>query len=195
MQITMSGLTRAISATLRDPRGGARAVLALRLTAATGWSALLLMAVLSTLLTSLSLALAPPQARTEMGAFFANPLQVAVMQMVVLALGAMLVARVGNWFGGTGDLAGALAVMAWLEVILIALQAVQVLLALLAPPLAEALGLAGAVLFLWLLSHFVAELHGFGSALKVLGGILLTGFCVSLVLSALLIGFGGMPDV
>lgn len=195
MEFTMSGLTGAIRATLRDPRAGARAVLALRLSAATGWSALLLMAVLSTLLTSVSIALAPPLPEGEMARIFANPLQLAVMQMVVMALGAMLVARVGNWFGGKGDLAGALAVMAWLEVILIVVQAAQVVLALLAPPLAEALGLAGAVLFLWLLSHFVAELHGFGSAVRVLGGILLTGFGLSLVLSALLIGFGGMPDV
>ena len=60
-------------------------------------------------------------------------------------------------------------------------MALQVLL----PPFAPAAYLAGLALFFWLLTNFVAELHGFDSLSKTFFGIL-----VVLAVPILLLGFG-----
>ena len=78
--------------------------------------------------------------------------------------------------------------MAWIEGVLVLLQAVQMVLLLLAPPLAEALGLIGIALFLWLLTNFVAELHGFRSAAKVFFTILGTVLALSFAAAFVMLG-------
>jgi Na+/H+-dicarboxylate symporter len=40
------------------------------------------------------------------------------------------------------------------------------------PPVGAIVNLAGFVIFLWLLTNFIAELHGFRSLLAVFGGII-----------------------
>ena len=57
------------------------------------------------------------------------------------------------------------------------------------PPLAGLLEIASVVIFLWLLTNFVAELHGFQSVWKVLAGVLLTFVVMVIVLTVLLMPF------
>ena len=190
MQFTFAALIGAIRFTLRAPRDAARAVIGLRLSTSAGWTALALAAVASTLLSSLALQIVPVELEPAVAAVFGNPLRLALLQFGVLAVGAVLVFAVGRRLGGTGDLAGTLAVLSWLEVIQIALQVVQLAVMLVAPPVADVIGLAGVVLFFWLLSQFVAELHGVGSGWKVFGAVILTGFALSFALAVLLVILG-----
>ncbi|NJR43059.1 MAG: hypothetical protein HC767_10775 [Akkermansiaceae bacterium] len=85
----------------------------------------------------------------------------------------------------------ALLVVVWLQVLMLGLQLLQVLLLLISPVLAAVVGLAGIVLFLWLLTNFVAELHGFQSLLAVFGAIVLTGFAVAFLFVFILAMFFG----
>jgi hypothetical protein len=62
---------------------------------------------------------------------------------------------------------------------------VQLALQVLLPPFAFAAYFGGLVLFFWLLTNFVAELHGFASLAKTFFGIL-----VALAVLILLLGFG-----
>ncbi len=198
MQVTLAGLIEAIRFTLQSPREGARWVIGLGLPARVGWTALMLTAVISTLLSSAALAFVPVAMDPAMTVIFGSPLRLAVLQMAGLAIGALLVFGVGRQMGGKGDLAATLAVTSWLEVILIAVQAVQLVVMMIAPLLGDVIGLFGLVLFLWLLAQFVAELHGFASAWKVLGGVFATVFVLALavtVLSALLVVLGGFGNV
>lgn len=186
MQFTLAALIGAIRFTLRAPRDAARAVIGLRLSTSTGWTALALSAVASTLLSSLALQIAPVELEPAVAAVFGNPLRLALLQFGVLALGAALVFSVGRRMGGTGDLAGTLAVLSWLEVIQIVVQLIQLAVILVAPPVADVIGLAGVVLFFWLFSQFVAELHGVSSGWNVFGALVLTGFALSFALAVLL---------
>ena len=191
----LSALIEAIKFTLRDPRGGARYIIGLGLSASTGWSILVLTAIVSTMLTSTAVLVSPQGIDPAMQIMFGNPIRLAIMQIVILSVGVLLVQGVGRWFGGKGDLASTVVLMSWLEIILIGLQLIQTVALVLLPPLAEVIGLFGLALFLWLLVKFVAELHGFKSAWKVFGTILATIFTVSLALAILLVGLGGLPNV
>lgn len=186
MEFSLANLIDAIRFTLQSPRQGARAVMDLRLSVSTGWTALMLAAVVSTLLLSASLMLVPVEMPAKMAAFYGNPLQLVVLQAAVMTFGALLIYGVGKRFGGTGSLAATLAVTNWLQAILLVLQVLQLVAMLIAPLLADLIGVAGAVLSVWLLAQFVAELHGFASAWRVLGAMFATIFALAFALTMVL---------
>ena len=156
------------------------------------WAALVLMAVLSTLLTSVSILVAPVPAGAELQLMFANPLQLAVMQAMILTMGAGLIHAVGTKFGGKGNFAGAVALIAWIEFILSLMQIVQLVALVVMPPLADVIGVMGLGVFLWLLSQFVTELHGFANVWKVFGAIIVTGLGVSFAVAMVLVSIFGV---
>ena len=92
--------------------------------------------------------------------------------------------------GGTGSFEEAVLLMAWLQFIMICVQAVQAVALLVLPPLAGLIGIAGLFLFLWLLTNFVAVLHGFSSLIKVFLMILASAFGIAFGLSILLMLIG-----
>jgi len=62
---------------------------------------------------------------------------------------------------------------------------------LVSPGLAAATGLFGMVLFIWVLSNFIAEMHSFASAGKVLLGIVATVLIVSVLVAFALVAMKG----
>ncbi|MES2434813.1 MAG: YIP1 family protein [Pseudomonadota bacterium] len=179
--------------TVQNPRAAARHLMGWQLPLSTVWLVMALMAVLSALLSTVSLLLAPDQAEPSMIepsilAMLNNPLQVAFLQAVVMVIMAMLAQGVGRIFGGLGRFADALVLIAWTEALLCLLQLAQIVLMVVSPSLAAALGLFGMVLFVWVLSNFIAEMHSFASAGKVLFGIIGTVLAVSVLLAIALVG-------
>ena len=197
MAVDLKNLVLAARDTVQYPRAGARAVIDMGLPMAIGGLALTLMAVGSAVLAALMYAAFPlpddPTAPTlaVLQQVLSNPLQLALVQLIILGVGAWLVYRVGKGFGGAGRLSDAVALMAWLEFILLLLQVAQTLSMAFSPDLSQAIGLFGFVVFLWLLSNFTAELHGFASVfstfLGIVGSVLVLSFTAA-VLLALIIG-------
>ena len=197
MSVDLKTLIVAARDTVQLPRAGARAVINLALPASAGWVALGLMAVISAAMAAALYAAFPIPADEAAPLFWAmeqilsNPLQLAGVQAVVLAIGAVLTYRIGKAFGGAGRLADAVALLAWLEFILLLLQIAQTAAMAFSPPLSEAIGLFGFVLFLWLLSNFTAELHGFSSVfatfLGIVGSVIGLSFAAAVVV-AMMIG-------
>ncbi|MFN3825217.1 MAG: YIP1 family protein [Pseudorhodobacter sp.] len=189
MDFTLSGLLNLARDSVSDPRGVARRILSLGLPAQVGWMALGLMAVGSAVLTHLSLALSPPAAQEFFGNAMASPLRTAVLQLVVMVGSVHLIHRIGRARGGIGGLTDAVLLVAWVQFVLLLVQVVQMVAQVLLPPLSELMGILGLALFFWLLSHFVAELHGFPSVGKTFLGILavmiLAGFALAIVFAAL----------
>ena len=184
---TLAGVVQAARFTVQNPRAGARAVLAMRLPMSARWLAFGLVVAGSSLLTVLSVKLSPVGSEPAVAQVLSQPIALAVMQGVVLLIFAQLMARVGQWAGGRGGFADALLLLTWVQVILMLLQVVQLLLELVQIyAVADLLGLFGLVLMLWLVTHFVAELHGFASLplvfFGVIGTMLATGFAVSLMI-------------
>lgn len=180
--------------TVNDPRSVARRLIDLRLARGTIWTAFAIVVLLSGVLGWIGFTLTPPDPSLplEMRAQV-QPLSLALMQASVLLALAASMAFGGRIFGGTGDFDGALVLTTWLEAMLVALQVVQIVLMLVLPPLALLVGVVGIVLFMWLLTQFIMELHGFESPMKVLGGII-GGFMLAAFLVLLLFG-GQMPAV
>lgn len=173
--------------TLQEPRQAARALLAEGVPMPARTVGLLLVAVLSSLLASLQVGSDLSELDPISQFMLASPFRAAVFQWLFLVLTVILIHRVGRAFGGHGSFPDALLVVVWLQLPLLALQVVQLAATLFVPPLAGIIGLGGFALFLWLMTVFVAELHGFRALGKVFLGIVLTGLGTGFVLGIALV--------
>ncbi|AXQ94233.1 YIP1 family protein [Cereibacter azotoformans] len=191
MSLSLGDLLRLARFTVTSPREGARALMAMGLPMEARWIALVLTAVGAALVTFIGLTLLPQDVRNLIGDDLPSPLFSAGLQVGLLAVSAGLIYRIGVWRGGRGSFPDAVLLVAWLQFILLCLEVIQLVAQLILPPFADLLGVVGIVLFFWLLTHFVAELHGFTSTVAVLGGILLTLFGMAFVLAAILMPFLG----
>ena len=192
MDTSLSALMGLLRLTLSDPRGAARRVMALPLPLGARWQALALVIVLSMLFGQ---AAALMLAGEGVDATALGLIQAAALLTLVYA-----VYIVGRLMGGRGVFEDGLILVAWLQGVMVAVQLAQIVALLILPPLTGLLGFLGFALFLWLLTNFVAELHGFSSLGRVFGMILLTLFGVAIVLAIVLqmLGItppGGMTDV
>lgn len=173
--------------TLQDPRQATRALLAEGVPMPARTAGLMLVAVVSALLASLQVGMDRQPLDAFTAYMLASPFRAAIFQWLFLALSVLLIYRVGRAFGGRGSLPDALLVVVWLQLLTLALQVLQLVASLIAPPLAGVIGLGGFVLFLWLMTAFIAELHGFASRGLVFAGMAVTVVVTGFVLGTLLI--------
>jgi hypothetical protein len=192
--MTLDTIQDLLRATISNPRAAAARLKALDLPVQTGWTAMLLVSVASAFLGFIGFMASPAQGDPGVAAMFGSPLRTALIQFSVLALTGFLAYWVGRRFGGTGTLAQALVLVAWVQVPPIALQIVQLVVMVLAPGLAPLVGIVGFALYAVLLTLFVAELHGFRSGVAVFFGILVVGFLVALVAAFLFAILIGVPQ-
>lgn len=188
--------------TLQDPRAAVRLLLALNVPLPARTMGLLLVAVVSAILASIQTGI-QTGIQTEpvpplIAAMTASPFRAAVLQWLILALSVVMIHGLGRSFGGKGVLPDALLVTVWLQAVMLGFQILQMLADLLSPALAALVGLASLVIFLWLITSFIAELHGFRSRglvfLGVLGAALGLGFVLAFLL-ILLLGPEVLADV
>jgi hypothetical protein len=167
----------------------------LGLSAGQGLMALALTAVLATLLTALMQAFIGPVDDAAMQGLFNRPFILALSQFGLMILGAALMWRVGQMFGGKGNFAQSLSLVAWLEVVLILLQLAQVVVLLALPVLSLPIGLVSVFAFFYLLTHFTAALNGFTSLIKTFFAILGTALAVLFLASIALMFILPVPNV
>lgn len=148
------------------PQRVAQALIAMDPPLALRWQAFGLCAILSTLLTSVTIALAGPGALIGDGAL-GGPLATTGIEMAINLLAVVLVTGVGQLAGGQGRFADALLLVTWLQVLLLLWQVPQCVALLVAPVLFLPLVSVGIVLMFWLLTQFITALHGFRSPLRV----------------------------
>lgn len=171
--------------TVPEPRKIARELFGLNLARSALWQMLLLILVLGALLGVGSSILFPP-APEMTGTVFAMPLIVAMAEGSVAVITVFLIFWLGRAAGGRGSFEDAIMTVTWLNFVLLIVQAAVLVLSLFAPGLAALLWLAGGVMGFWILSHFIAEMHGFASAARVFLAILLTSFVAVALLSVVL---------
>jgi hypothetical protein len=176
--------------TLQDPRQAARALLGEDIPVPARTAGLLLVAVLSAFMISLQAGLQPQPVDPITAFMTTSPIRTAVVQWFALALTVVLIHNVGRAFGGQGSFADALLIVVWLQLIMLALQALQLLAFLLAPTLGGIIGLASLFLFFWLMTNFVAELHGFASL-----GLVFLGMIIVTIVTALILGVAAVMIV
>lgn len=181
--------------TIRSPRGAARRVLDLPLTPTQVWSAFAATILLSVVLTGLGQILFPLPPGDVFAMFQLSPFgAAALLGVITLALTTAVVA-IGRIFGGVGSLDGGLRLIAWMQAILIGLQAMQLVFLAILPTVAALLGMASVLLFIWLLLNFVAELHRFNGIGQAVVVVLLAFALASFVLLSLVSTFGLIPPM
>lgn len=163
---------------LRRPRAAARRVLDARVPAPQLLEAAALVAIVGVVLGYLALRLSPEALDVVSAAVIHNPLLGVAAQLAVMAVSVFLTVRIGRLFGGKGTTDGALALVVWLNAVMVAIQLVQLAALALAPPLATGLAIATIVWALWAFANFVAELHGFQNPFIVLAVVVLTTIVV-----------------
>lgn len=184
--------------TLRDPESAARLLLAAGFPMTVRWMGLLLAVTVSAVLAWLSSRLYPlPDGQTSIPilALTSQPLVLAGIQLIAVLLAAGLMAGVGRMFGGEGRFEDALLLTVWIEMVLLVVQAVQIVASLALPGLAMILGIAAIALFLYLTVQFTKTLHGFTSGIKVFLGIIGTAFVAGFALSFIAAVLGLMPAI
>ncbi len=193
IRFDLPGLIAASRSSVERPRDFARYLLSLNLPLGAASLALATVALLTAVLAAIVSLVALNAGAQGMAQM--SPLQWAFLQMAGMFISAGLIAYAGRWFGGIGDIKGAILLVAWAQFVLLIFQLIQVIVLVLFPPLTPILALLGIVLSLWLLVNFIAELHGFESLIKVFFGILGVGAAVIFGLAtilALVMGGAGM---
>lgn len=192
--MTLTEFLAAAQFTLREPKKAARGLIAMNLPLSVRWLALSLVAVLSTLFLLADIKLSPLSDDPMLLRMLDSPLILAAMQFLVLVGSAYLIAKIGTFFQGVGNFDDALLLVLWMQAVLCLVQLLQMLAMLTFAPLAELVGFVGLLATGWLITNFVAELHGFKSLFLVFVGILLGAFAAMVALSivlAVVIGVGG----
>ncbi|MDO5620364.1 MAG: YIP1 family protein [Paracoccus sp. (in: a-proteobacteria)] len=179
--------------TVRNPAMALRRLQALNLPMETRWMGLFLTVALSSILSWAASRLFPVEVDTLIARMTAQPLRLAAIQLVGMAGSAFLMARVGQLFGGRGSFADALLIVAWVELLLTGVQAVQVVLMLLFPAIATLLGVAAMIGFIYLAVQFTRALHGFRSVFLTMLCMFATLMLVGMALSMLAASFGLLP--
>lgn len=177
--------------TVPQPRKVARDVQGLGFSRGVLWQALLLLLVATTFLGVISSILFPISA-DEMGPLFSDPIMTGVAQGSITVLMVFAIYWIGRALGGTGTFDQALLTVIWLQFVLLVIELGVLFLGVFAPGLALILWVMGLVMTFWILSHFIAEMHGFRSAGMVFAGLLAVILLVVIVMSLVfaLIGLG-----
>jgi hypothetical protein len=194
MDLSFQSLLVMVRLAVTNPRASLREVLSIGIPARIGWMALLLMAVLSALLSHVSFALMPMDAQSVMSDAMSSPIRTAMLQWVAMFLSVHLIYRIGQARGGQGTLTDTVVAVAWLQFILLVLQVVQILVQILLPGMGNLISLVSLGLFFWLLTNFIAELHGFVSLGRVLMAVILMMVAVAFVLAMVFTLFFGVPQ-
>lgn len=188
--MTPSELRRLALLSITNPAQAARDVMALNLGRETLWLGLALAVVLNALLHGLSnLAFGPmsmplpgmPVSVVGYGALMAGGLVLTILA----------VHRVGRWLGGQGSFGDVMALIVWMQLLLVVVQAVTLVLALTIPILSALLALAANLVALYVFLHFIDQAHRLGSLMQAAGVLVLSILAIAFSLFVLLSLAGG----
>lgn len=179
---------------LFSPRAAASRLLALDLPAAWLWMALALMTVLNAITYSVSLYItgpAPAEAAQVLPPMLGSPMLFALFLGGGLALTVLAVTWIGQKMGGKARLADILAVIAWLQVLRLAVQLGALVLMLALPGLVGLVLIAASVWGLVILVAFLDRAHGFENWPKTVLMLLVASLAMVVVLT-LVLGLTGV---
>lgn len=188
-------IARKLWETIFRPADIAREILALRLPQEALWLSLALVTVLSVLLVSLLNLVTPVPPEAPAGAMSITPMTYGLVLGGSLLVTVFALHYTGQTLGGQGQLADTLALVVWLQLLLVVLQAAQVILMVSLPFLGGLLALASVVIMIWALVNFVNEAQRFESLgrafLTLVLAFLGIGFGISLILMMIGVGTNG----
>lgn len=192
---TLGTLLRLARDTVSDPKEAASTVLSFAPPRDALWLMFALVIVASMFLGEVvALLVQMPTAETGM---MGSPIVLGLVQALFLFALTHAIHRIGRAFGGTGRFEEALLLVVWLQFVFIVVQLIQIVAILVVPPLAVLVTLVAMALFFWLLTNFIAVLHGFTNLgqvfLMIIVSIIGIAFALSIVLAILGVGLPQGP--
>lgn len=176
--------------TLRRPRDAARVVLGLNWPVQALWLAAGAVAAIGSVLSALGRMIVPPP--PEMAELIAqvSPVAFALFAFGAMALSAVALTQAGRFLRGRARFGDMFALVIWLQVMLLGIEAVLLLVMLASPALAGfAVLIAYGAGLVWLVL-FVQVAHGFDSPAPALGALVLALVMVALLVQ-ILFSLGG----
>lgn len=173
---------------VKNPKVAAHVLMKMRLKVDVLWSALVLMALVNTFLFVFAVEFLG--LKSPYGAVFAAPFVNFAIMVAGLALMVLALFWVGRLMGGSAAVRDVLALVIWVQVVQALIQAAAYIALLFLPLLANLMTMAGGLIGLYMLVHFINESNGFnslGKSVMVLFGALL-GVVIGLSLVALVVG-------
>ncbi|WP_298256083.1 YIP1 family protein [uncultured Litoreibacter sp.] len=155
--------------TLRRPREACAEVLKLEFERGHLWLILLLVSVVSVLASEFTMLFVPSDLIVDQGPLPNSPMFMAVVILALLAATVFATHYIGRAFDGQGAFDDSLKAVIWMQFVMLALQAVQILFFMISPVFGLLFGWFGALYMFGVFLVFVQILHGF----KSLGGVLL----------------------
>ena len=196
MQLNTAGdWIRLAAKTLFEPKKCLRIILDIVITMPQLLQATVLAIVLSMIMPLITLMFQPTEVQDALNGFTSKPLSVFIVQLSVLLGSAFLIAKIGNFFNGHGTFKECLTAMVWLQIVMILVQLIQFFSGLISPQLSALIFLISVGIMLYLIVHFISELHGFTSIMSVLFGVIASIFGLSFIVSILLAMLGFTPEV
>lgn len=188
--MTLRDVTALLRLTLADPSAGARTVLDMGIPREHHWSLFLLAITLSG---AVYQATAMLSAGSEAGAALPSGFTAVAIVGGSILLMAAAINWIGRLAGGTGALEEVLLLVIWFQFVQVAFALVELVIMLVAPFLGSVLFLAFAAYAVWVLTNFIAVVHGFDSLGRVFLGMVLALFALSFLVSLILAPFLGAP--
>ena len=174
--------------TVRDPKAAAEIVLTWRLSREALWTAVVLIAVIVTILTTLSNALIPlPESLQAIGG---NPLVYLVMALGAFVATVVSIYWTGRLLGGTGTMHDLMTLLLWLQVLRAAAQAVILVMLFVAPLMGSLVALAVGIATIWIFINFISVGMQLNSLLRAVFVLILGAIVFMLIASFLLSVFG-----
>ncbi|MEL6608334.1 MAG: YIP1 family protein [Pseudomonadota bacterium] len=181
MNWTVNGIVSMIGASLTRPRSAAEALLARPISVGDAMAALGVSIIGSVMLSFFLSGGAPIPLLLNVPPF--GPFMLALFTISMTTIFAVAVHLVGRAMGGQGDLAGAILVMAWIQVLQLAAQVIFAFVTLVDPTLGSMLGFLVTLGLIWVLLSFLDVLHS-------LGGLGRAAFLLLMVVVGIALGLG-----
>lgn len=196
MTLTLPNLLQLAWETVRAPRDAARTVMAFDLPREIRWQALFALVLIGSLLAIAITYLFTGQVMMYLGVIPATPFAAAIISLSASVISVFAIYWIGHAMGGQGRFADAISLVAWTQFVVICMQVAQLLAFLLLPAISILVEIGASLISIWILTNFIAELHGFRSLTKVFLMMLVTLFGVAFGMSLILAIIGvSVPGV
>ncbi|MEP3440124.1 MAG: YIP1 family protein [Sulfitobacter sp.] len=177
--------------TLQSPRSAAQKIMNLFLGRDVLWTALVLVAVLNSIIFGISIL---TEDVSQLPSFMRNPISFLFIIAGVQVMSVHGFYWAGRAIGGQGDLGDLLSLLVWLQALQMAAQAVLFVVTIIAPTIGQLLSLGVSGMALWITVNFITEALRLPTLLHGVGVIVLAAVGVAFGLMMLigLIGMGAM---
>lgn len=184
--------------TIFEPASAGRRIVAMNLPVQAGWMLLGLATALNTLL-FFAMNILFPAPDTLPFLFLSVPMRVAMVMFVAVAIAVFSLYMSGRMLGGQARFSDLLAMIAWLQIMRVAVQVATILLSFFAPFFGALLAFGAGIYGIWILIQFTNVAQGYGAVSKAVMNVVLTMVGLVMILSLLLSVMGtamiGVPNV